>query len=92
MIGTVEQVVRILKAEPQFDRQRHGGLYDRGTADSYYRRSPDPHWYPDGTYNGAKITNLTVEEIEEYYAGYEYNEKFGEFRKILHRKQYDSED
>jgi hypothetical protein len=75
---TQEKVVRILKDQVQFQRDRHGSLYDRGSADSYYRRSPSPHWYPLGTGNGEPITDLTVEEIEEYYAGYEDNEKFGD--------------
>ena len=78
MQDTKEKVIRILKDQPQFDRQRHGGLWDRGSADSYYHRSPQPHWYPLGTGNGQKITDLTVEEIEEYYAGYEDNEKTGD--------------
>lgn len=59
----------------------HGSPLDRGSADSYYDRSPDPHWYPEGTYNGERITPLngmTVEQIEAYYAGYEYNENFGD--------------
>lgn len=77
---TKEKIIRILKDEPQFDRKRHGGLYDRGSADSYYRRDPDPHWYPEGSYNGKKITNLTYEEIEEYNTGYEHNEQYGEHK------------
>lgn len=56
--------------EPQFDRNRHGSLYDRGSADAYYYRDADPHWYPAGTYNGARVQNLSPEEIEEYMAGY----------------------
>ena len=75
---TKEKVVRILKDQLQFQRDRHGSLYDRGSADSYYRRSPDPHWYPLGTVNGEPITDLTKEEREEYLAGYEDNEKFGD--------------
>jgi len=63
--------------QEQFDRKRHGGLYDRGGADSYYGRSPDPHWYPEGTYNGTKLTDLTQEEIDEYMAGYNDNEASG---------------
>lgn len=55
---------------PQFDRNRHGSLYDRGEADAYYHRGHHPHWYPEGTYNGARIENLTPEEIEEYMEGY----------------------
>ena len=63
--------------QPQFDRDFHGGLFDRGTADSWYCRRPDPHWYPEGTYNGPKVTDLTPEEIAEYYEGYEWNERNG---------------
>jgi hypothetical protein len=62
----------------QFDRSRHGGLYDRGSCDSYYGRGKDPHWYPEGTYNGKKITieELTLEEIDEYNLGYSENREF----------------
>ena len=62
----------------QFDRNRHGGLYDRGGCDSYYRRPKDPHWYPEGTYNGKKITitELTLVEIDEYNLGYSENNDF----------------
>ena len=63
---------------PQFDRKQHGGLYDRGSADSYYGRPRDPHWYPKGTYKGDKVTELTAEERAEYHAGYDYNERYGD--------------
>ena len=32
----------------------HGSPFDRGGADSYYRRGFDPHWYPGGTYQGER--------------------------------------
>jgi hypothetical protein len=70
-------VIRALKG-PQFDRKRHGGLYDRGSADSYYGRRRDPHWYPMGSYQGEPVENLTQDEIAEYMAGYDYNERFGD--------------
>ena len=69
-----------LIANPQFDRERHGGLYDRGRADSYYRRGPNPHWYPEGSYNGDAVTNLNSAERSEYLAGFNDNEKFGDFK------------
>lgn len=72
-----EQVVRALRG-PQFDRKRHGSLYDRGSADSYYGRPRDPHWYPQGSYEGEPVESLTPAEIEEYLAGYDYNERFGD--------------
>jgi hypothetical protein len=55
----------------QFDRNRHGGLYDRGSADKYYGRCKSPHWYPKGTGRGKPITDLTEEEIKEYNLGYD---------------------
>jgi hypothetical protein len=61
-----------------FDRIRHGSLYDRGSADSYYGRERYPHWYPNGTYNGDCILAVTKDEIAEYMAGYDYNEEFGD--------------
>jgi hypothetical protein len=65
-----------------FDRDRHGSLYDRGSADSYYRRSKDPHWYPVGTYKEPRIDNvnytLTEDQIAEYNAGYDDNEQNGD--------------
>lgn len=61
---------------PQFIRSKHGSLYDRGSADSYYRRPRDPHWYPQGTYHGEKVTDLIEEEIAEYNAGYDENTEF----------------
>jgi hypothetical protein len=78
VIITAEKIVRILKDEPQFKRDRHGSLFDRGSADNYYHRGSSPHWWPEGTSIGQKITDLTTEEIAEYNAGYDYNEEFGE--------------
>ncbi len=60
----------------QFDRNRNGSLYDRGSADSYYRRPKNPHWYPEGTYNGTEVTDLTEEEVKEYMLGYDENNDF----------------
>ena len=71
-----ERLVQVLRG-PQFNRE-HGSLYDRGSADSYYGRPRDPHWYPEGTGHGAKITELNSAEVAEYLAGYEDNEKLGD--------------
>lgn len=65
---------------PQFDRNRHGSLFDRGSADAYYRRAFAPHWYPEGTGRGKRIEHLTSEESEEYRKGYAYQESLGEFK------------
>lgn len=60
--------------------KRHGGPWDRGSADSYYGRGAKPHYYEGPTGFGEPITEerMTKEEIEAYYAGYDYNEKFGD--------------
>ena len=72
-----EQIVQALRGE-QFDRKLHGGLFDRGSADSYYGRPRDPHWWPEGTGHGKQVTELNQAEIEEYNAGYDYNERHGD--------------
>ena len=60
--------------------QRHGGPWDRGSADSYYQRGYDPHYYKDGSYSSDKVEmgDMTEEEIVAYTAGYDYNEKSGD--------------
>ncbi len=60
--------------------QFHGSPFDRGSADSYYGRPQEPHWYPEGTYKGQRIgaEDMTLAEMRAYFAGYEYNEQFGD--------------
>ena len=49
----------------------HGCPYDRGGADAYYYREPNPHYWTNGNVrNGNTIYNLTAEEIEAYHLGY----------------------
>ena len=59
--------------------QRHGGPFDRGSADSWYSRPFNPHFYKGGTYQGPRVelADMTAEEITAYTAGYNWNEKFG---------------
>lgn len=59
--------------------ERHGGPYDRGSADSYYGRGIDPHYYAGSTYQSDRIemADMTTEEIEAYHAGYDDNEESG---------------
>jgi hypothetical protein len=56
----------------------HGSCFDRGSADSYYHRDRKPHKYPNGTYNGDAVVELTIEEVEAYNAGYDFNEQYGD--------------
>tara|TARA_B100002019_G_scaffold98042_1_gene84454 strand:+ start:1302 stop:1547 length:246 start_codon:yes stop_codon:yes gene_type:complete len=60
----------------------HGGPYDRGSADSYYGRGKNPHYYPHGTYNGKRVEEfeMTAEEIAEYHKGFDDNEADGNFK------------
>jgi len=51
---------------------RHGGAYDRGSADAYYRRSVEPHYYTGATYTSPRLeaVDMSREEIAAYMAGY----------------------
>ena len=60
--------------------ESHGSPYDRGSADAYYRRSRMPHYYPNGSYNGDPITNLTSNQLEAYTAGYNDQVSSGDFK------------
>lgn len=62
--------------------KRHGGAYDRGSADSYYRRGQRPHYFKGDTYNSEEVTekDMTAAEIAAYYAGYYENERSGNFK------------
>ncbi len=78
MIKEKQRVIDILKGW-QFDRKQHGCLYDRGSADSYYGRPRDPHYGGVGGNSGPRVdSGLSIDEIKEYYAGYEYNEQYGD--------------
>ena len=64
------------------DLIRHGGPWDRGGADSYYRRGANPHYYMGGNGNSQMVeeNHMSPKEIMEYYAGFEYNELAGDFK------------
>lgn len=52
--------------------ERHGGPYDRGSADSWYGRPAEPHYFVGATYMSEEVKEegMTAEEIEAYMAGY----------------------
>ena len=58
-------------------KQVHGNPFDRGSADSWYHRVRRPHKGGVGGDTGARVEELTAEEVEAYHAGYDYNEQFG---------------
>lgn len=51
---------------------RHGSAYDRGSADAYYGRAPDPHYYLGDTHTTKRIgkEDMTQDEIDSYLTGY----------------------
>ena len=61
---------------------RHGGPYDRGGADSYYRRGFDPHYYTGDSMKSQKVPMalMTAAEITAYTKGYNDNEEAGHFK------------
>ena len=72
-----EKVVQALKGW-QFMRGTHGCLFDRGSADSYYGRSQQPHYGGVGGDSGPRVEVTDAKSVAEYQAGYDYNERFGD--------------
>ena len=62
--------------------QRHGGPWDRGSADSYYRRKFNPHYFKGATYSSDRVDeqHMTAEEIAAYKAGLDQNENEGNYK------------
>lgn len=59
--------------------QRHGGPFDRGSADSWYSRPRNPHYFVGATYRSELVeqAQMTPEQVQAYLAGYQWNEQFG---------------
>jgi hypothetical protein len=70
-------VVRALRGW-QFVRKNHGSLFDRGSADSHYGRLQNPHYGGVGGDSGPRVEVTDAKSVDEYRAGYEYNERFGD--------------
>ena len=64
--------------------ERHGGPYDRGTADSYYGRGYNPHYFVGDSYNSPRIemAQMTADEIIAYTAGFKDNELANNFKDL----------
>ena len=64
---------------------RHGGPYDRGSADSYYRRARNPHFYRGATGTSERVgyKDMTPDEVVAYHAGYTDNEEHGDYKEWL---------
>ena len=76
MITEKQRVVNALKGW-QFVRGNHGCLFDRGSADSYYGRAPNPHYGGVGGESGPRVEVQDADSVAEYMAGYEDNELSG---------------
>ena len=52
---------------------RHGGPYDRGSADAYYWRPYNPHYYKGASYSTDRVgeTDMTPEQVSEYKRGFD---------------------
>lgn len=61
---------------------RHGGPFDRGSADSYYRRGINPHYFVGNTNTSERVEeeDMTDAEVQAYRAGFEYNESQGDYK------------
>ena len=61
---------------------RHGGPYDRGSADAYYRRKFEPHYFKGDSYSTEQIFLLdpSTKDYEAYKAGYEETVEAGNFK------------
>jgi hypothetical protein len=59
-----------IKTEENMDK--HGSPADRGSADAYYGRPKDPHYWPDGSYKGKRIgpEGMTATQVREYNEAY----------------------
>jgi len=68
------------KAVDQY--QRHGGPHDRGSADAYYQRPFDPHYFKGDTYSSERVgvKDMTWPEIEAYTVGYAERTAAGDFK------------
>jgi len=63
-------------SQPNYD-PRHGGAYDRGSADSYYSRGFNPHYFEGATNTTPRVEmkDMTAAEITAYTAGFNDNEQ-----------------
>ena len=61
--------------------KEHGSLYDRGSADAYYRRPIKPHYYPNQDVGFSEpVYDVTKEQEMEYLKGYWDQQKSGDFK------------
>lgn len=59
---------------------RHGGPFDRGSADSYYGRPKRPHYFVGPTHQSEEKAEyeMSAKQIAAYLAGYAYSDWYGD--------------
>ena len=60
----------------------HGSPYDRGTADAYYQRPYNPHYFQGDTHQSYEFAQdeMSAIEIDEYTDGWNHQKKVGIFK------------
>ena len=67
-----------MNTDTKYD-QRHGGPYDRGSADAWYHRRFRPHYFKGGSYSTEEILiEKGTPEYDAYEAGYNDQVSTGE--------------
>ena len=81
MSGFASKRKMVMDKLQEFD-MRHGGPYDRGSADAYYRRKFEPHYFKGDSYSTGMIYLLdpSTEDYEAYKAGYQETVEAGNFK------------
>lgn len=51
---------------------RHGGPYDRGSADAWYSRPLNPHYFKKSSYQSPRIEekDMTPLQVAAYHTGF----------------------
>jgi hypothetical protein len=69
--------MKVLFEGKEYDSE-HGSFFDRGSADSFYCRAPNPHRGGVFGNSGPRLNASNQEDVDTYMAGYRYNDMFGE--------------
>ena len=61
-----------MEKDQEYLKMRHGGPWDRGSADAHYERPFQPHYFVGDTYNSDKVEveDMTTEQLKDYMIGY----------------------
>ena len=70
---TEKEILKAFDRAAELYDERHGGAYDRGSADYYYGRGRQPHLFTGDTYNSSKVLaeNMSELDVDAYNAGYD---------------------